>query len=46
MRKQSEDLEMVRRETDTMPRSLALTMMAGVVLGGSFWATIIALVVR
>jgi uncharacterized membrane protein len=41
-----EDRVMVRKEMDVMPRSLALTMMAGVVLGGSFWATLIALIVR
>lgn len=44
--KTSEDLEMVRKETDVMPRSLALTMMAGVVFGCSFWTAIIALVIR
>ncbi|WBO21146.1 hypothetical protein [Sphingomonas abietis] len=42
----SEDLEMVRKETDVMPRSLALTMMVGVVFGCSFWTAILALVIR
>ena len=37
---------MVRKETDMMPRSLALTLMAGVILGGGFWAGLIALIVR
>ena len=36
----------VHKDIDAMPRSLALTLMIGVVLGGSFWATLIAIVVR
>jgi hypothetical protein len=37
---------MVRKEIDMMPRSLALTMLAGAVLGGSFWVALIAVIVR
>lgn len=37
---------MVRKEIDMMPRSLALTMLAGVALGGTFWATLIAVIIR
>lgn len=31
---------------DIMPRSLALTLVAGTLLGGSFWTIVAALLVR
>ncbi len=37
---------MVRRDIDMMPRSLAVTMMVGIMFGGTFWASVIALVIR
>lgn len=37
---------MLRKEMDTMPRSLALTMMVGVLIGSGFWAGLIALILR
>lgn len=31
---------------DVMPRSLAMTLLVGAAIGGSFWAALIAMVVR
>jgi hypothetical protein len=37
---------MMHKDVDAMPRSLALTMLVGILLGGSFWAALIALIIR
>lgn len=37
---------MVRREIDIMPRQFAVTLMVGAFAGMTFWASLIAIVVR
>jgi len=37
---------MVRKEIDIMPRPLAVTLMAGILLGTTFWGSLIALITR
>jgi hypothetical protein len=43
---ESEVLEMVRKDIDIMPRQFGVTLMAGVLVGSTFWATLITLIVR
>jgi hypothetical protein len=37
---------MVRKDMDIMPRQFGVTLMVGVMVGSTFWATLIALIVR
>jgi hypothetical protein len=37
---------MTRNDIDIMPRQFGVTLMAGILAGSMFWATLIALVVR
>lgn len=39
-------LETMQKEADIMPRSLAVTIVAGTMLGGIFWASLAALIIR
>jgi hypothetical protein len=38
--------EMTRKEVDVMPRAFAAALFFGVVIGGTFWAGLLALIVR
>ncbi len=39
-------MEPMHDQTDVMPRSLVLTLLVGSLVGGAFWASLIALVAR
>jgi len=39
-------LETVRQDTDIMPRRFGVTLLVGSLVGGTFWAAVIALIVR
>jgi hypothetical protein len=37
---------MTRKDVDVMPRGFAAAMFFGVVIGGTFWAGLLALIIR
>jgi len=37
---------MVHKDIDIMPRQFGVTLMVGILVGSTFWATLITLIVR
>jgi len=37
---------MMQKDIDIMPRQFGMTLMIGAAVGGTFWASLIALIVR